>query len=63
MTDTTRPIVGCCTDFKNAQRSGTDNEGYGRLLDDYNGEWRMGSGLSNISYCPWCGTQVSEIKP
>lgn len=53
--------ASCCDDFKRAQNSGTDNEGYGRLLSNLGRDqvaadrWSIGSNLPNIKFCPWCG--------
>ncbi len=55
--------IGCCDDFKRAQGYGTDNEGYGSLLSQYNGEWNIGCGLSSITVCPWCRTDLNELLP
>jgi hypothetical protein len=56
----------CCSDFGRAQQSGTDNEGYGRLIMTYpdDPDAYIGSGgLPTINYCPWCGKKVSELEP
>lgn len=57
-----REVTGCCYDFKRAQEKGTDNEGYGRLIMSYanDGVYHIGSGLSSIEFCPWCGKPVKE---
>lgn len=51
----------CCLEFQNAQQTGTDNEGYGRLISDYgrNGEYMIGCDLAPMNYCPWCGADIS----
>jgi hypothetical protein len=61
----------CCEGWAHAQHSGTDNEGYGRLLYDCANpqwrvaprtkppEWQMGSGLPPVKFCPWCGAKKS----
>ncbi len=49
----------CCTTFDRAQQSGTDNEGYGRLMWVHAGIASMGCGLPPIDYCPWCGTPIA----
>lgn len=40
-----------CQSMKNAQESGTDNEGYSSLIKGKH----IGSGLPDIEFCPWCG--------
>ena len=46
----------CCPEWLKAQQSGTDNEGYGRLIQVYpDGAASMGSDLPPIRFCPWCG--------
>ena len=61
--------TGCCYMFIEAQRRGTDSEGYGPLVDwrakdEYHPEdgWYVGCDLLKINYCPWCGSPVPE-KP
>lgn len=54
----------CCDNFDKAMESGTDNEGWGRLirpLDD--GTFKIGSDLPDIAYCPWCGKSLVEQVP
>lgn len=48
-----------CLEFKLAQEPCTDNEGYSCLIQFYGGEWKIGSGLDPIAFCPWCGKQVA----
>lgn len=48
----------CCRAFDRAQQTGTDNEGYGRLIT-IDGEIAMiGSEMPPVDYCPWCGKAV-----
>ena len=42
----------CCEAMKSAQEDGTG--GPTRVI------WAAGSGLPDISLCPWCGKQVRE---
>ena len=49
-----------CSEFREAQQSCTDNEGYGRLIREWGGEWRIGSDLPAMNYCPWCGNRVPQ---
>lgn len=52
-------LLQCCEEAVKAQESGTDNEGYGKLLRDVfqDGDWRIGDVglLPPIKFCPWCG--------
>lgn len=48
----------CCDNFAEATNSGTDNEGYGRLISKPFDKWKMGQDLPDIKYCPWCGKQT-----
>ena len=45
----------CCDDWRDAKQSGTDNDGYGRLIMVIGGEAMMGCGLPHVAFCPWCG--------
>lgn len=56
----------CCKEMVQAQQSGTDNEGYGRLI---RAERRadlvlafIGCDLDTSSYCPWCGKMISILS-
>jgi len=49
-----------CSEFREAQQSCTDNEGYGRLIREWGGEWRIGCDLPAMNYCPWCGNRVPQ---
>jgi hypothetical protein len=55
----------CCSAWANAQRSGTDNEGYGSLLNFYSGDQdpHMGCDLPTVEFCPWCGAKKPPEKP
>lgn len=56
--------LACCSTMLKAQESGTDNEGYGRLVSDYGDwSWHMGCGLPEFNYCPWCGNSVRPEPP
>ena len=55
-------IEACCDDFAEAFQSGTDNEGYGSLMDGYDGIITAGSIERRIKFCPWCGRPTSELK-
>ena len=54
----------CCEAMKRAQEGGTDNEGYGSAVWEERGPtrviWAAGSGLPDISLCPWCGERGRE---
>ena len=52
----------CCYNFAAARQSGTDNEGYGRLVDDSDNSWFIGRDLPPIRHCPWCGVEL-KIPP
>lgn len=52
--------TACCSEFLRAQESGSDNEGYGRLISCANGLWQIGDGLPPLAYCPWCGKDLEE---
>lgn len=41
----------CCDDWLNANKSGTDNEGYEALVSGR----RIGYELPPVKFCPWCG--------
>lgn len=57
-------MVDCCDAWTEAQQSGTDNEGYGRLLYETMGQWSIGSELPPIRFCPWCGVpKTGDVKP
>ena len=47
----------CCEAMKHAQEDGTDNEVYGKAVL---GSWTIGTGLPDISFCPWCGNKVTQ---
>ena len=48
----------CCPPMITAQKSGTDNEGWGPLIERFGGAWDIGCGLPDLQYCPWCGKDV-----
>jgi len=54
-----RQVDVCCQAFANAMQTGTDNEGYGALIDLVDSDapctWVMGVGLPQPFHCPWCG--------
>ena len=51
----------CCKEFKDATREGTDNEGYGSLIQTFKpGEWFVGCNLEPLKYCPWCGHALAD---
>jgi len=58
--DTKNEICNC-EEFRHAQQSTTNNEGYGRLVNFFRNKWEVGYGLLPISYCPWCGKRLTEI--
>lgn len=60
-------MILCCSWMAKAQERGTDNEGYGPLVewddDTIEGEgdlpgFHTGCELPRIAFCPWCGTPV-----
>lgn len=53
----------CCDDFELARQSGTDNEGYGELVEIQDGQWIIGTGLIPIVHCPWCGVKLRPPPP
>ena len=58
-----QPATVCCQDFAQALESGSDNEGYGPLIQFYGDGWHMGGGpLGPFEWCPWCGTHVSHCE-
>lgn len=52
--------TACCHEFSKATQRGTDNEGYGRLIMDWDGVLMIGAGLAPMKFCPWCSTHVKE---
>lgn len=52
-----------CRVWLNAQCRGTDAEMFGALIYESDGEWRAGSSLEGLEYCPWCGASLSEDQP
>jgi hypothetical protein len=53
----------CCAEFAKAREWGSDNEGYGELVEDHlpsepPGLYTIGTGLRPIKFCPWCGTVI-----
>ena len=55
------PKLECCAAMRHAQENGTDNECYGRAVwTGSAGEWLIGTGLPNITFCPWCGKAVPQ---
>ena len=50
----------CCFVFTAACLSGTDNQGFGPLIDVYEGSWVIGTDIE-MKYCPWCGKRVSKL--
>ena len=56
----------CCAAYKKAAiEFGTDNEGYGRLIRNYDsGEFPrwIGYDLPQIEFCPWCGTALKALS-
>ncbi len=56
-------IRSCCANFAHAQEDGTDNEGWGKLIDYYGAnDANIGSDLPPIKFCPWCGTSLKDIS-
>jgi hypothetical protein len=53
------PKLCNCDEFKKAQQSCTDNECYGKLIVERDGQWTMGCDLEPIKFCPWCGNKVA----
>ena len=48
----------CCDKMQEAQRPGSDSEGYGKLVHGYNeGEYSIG-GIGFFDFCPFCGEPV-----
>lgn len=52
----------CCTNFENARKTGTDNEGYGKLIHRIGEKYFIGVDLESIVYCPWCGYEIEEVE-
>lgn len=52
----------CCDDFVKATLEGSDNEEWESLLyiDPDDGKIKMGSGLPEINFCPWCSAPVEQ---
>lgn len=46
----------CCADWAAALEPGTDNEGYGALIQDAAKSPTIGYDLLPVKFCPWCGT-------
>ena len=55
-------MEACCNNWRKAQQSGTDNEGYGRLIYECgrDGPLMMGCDLEPIKFCPWCGKEAPD---
>jgi len=53
----------CCPVFEHALEDGTDQEGFGPLIREYD-EFVIGKEeeLPPIKFCPWCGARI-EAKP
>ena len=49
----------CCDAWRKSSNSGTDNESYGRLRWDLDGEWHFGCDLPAVKFCSWCGASKS----
>lgn len=47
----------CCDDFFNAMQVGTDNEGYGCLINYYDNKFEIGT-VGNFKFCPFCGKEL-----
>lgn len=43
--------------------SGTDNEAYGPLIRNGDGQFTMGIDLGSIEFCPWCGVNKRKLHP
>jgi hypothetical protein len=54
-------VLDCCNFMRHAQQSGTDNEGYGALVNYFGGSYSIGS-FTSFEFCPWCGKPVSNPK-
>jgi len=55
----------CCKNMGKAVREGTDNEGYGALIDSFSFDKGYGIGsapLPMANYCPWCGRKLNEMS-
>jgi hypothetical protein len=48
----------CCQSFSDAQKDGTDNEGYGPLIWKIDDEYQIGFCLPDMKFCPWCGRKI-----
>jgi hypothetical protein len=54
------PLDVCCEQWAKAQQPGTSAQGdqsTATALWRVQGEWKMGSFLPPITFCPWCGKQ------
>lgn len=47
-----------CSEFQDAQKKYTDNEGWDPLIYEWDNGWGIGSDLPPMNYCPWCGKSV-----
>lgn len=45
----------CCPDWRAAQEPGTTTASGWLLTRDPAGDWRIGRGLAQVVFCPWCG--------
>ncbi len=53
----------CCRAFIEALETGSDNEGYGRLISvDDDKDWRIGGVMRSGRCCPWCGSYEPIMK-
>lgn len=59
-TGKTITIEVCCSDFATATQSGTDGEGYGPLIGEFQYQWTIGS-MGALDFCPWCGAKAVPV--
>jgi hypothetical protein len=50
--------ITCCKPMRHAQTHHTDNEGYGLLIRRTDFGANIGTDLTPILFCPWCGMAI-----
>ena len=46
----------CCDNWHEAQKSGTDNEGYSSAISELDDAFVIGAIPAAVKFCPWCGS-------
>ena len=61
--NTEKPDPCTCPDFQRATEGGTDAEGYGRAIGQWQGTYHLGSLIDKpLKFCPYCGKPLQLPK-